>query len=216
MIDGPDCLVLQLPQTKLKERLLRLSGAFLLLLAAAAFLPLHAGTVTLDFEGFSDSTPLTTQYPGLTFQSATILTAGISLNELEFPPHSGTNVVFDDGGPIAISFTSPILSFSGFFTYAEPLVLAAFDATSFQVGSAVSLFSSNLAISGDTGSSPNEVLSVSFAGGISSITITGDPAGGSFVMDDVSYTTAVPEPGSIFLLLSGLAGMLAFRRRNPL
>src|ERR1022692_3582415 len=105
----------------------RLSGAFLLLLAPAALSPLSAGTVTLDFEGFPDSTPLTTQYPGLTFQNATILTAGIGLNELEFPPHSGTNVVFDDGGPISILFDGPVLSFSGYFTYAEPLVLAAFD-----------------------------------------------------------------------------------------
>lgn len=175
--------------------------------------PVRADTLTIDFEGFPDSTSLTTQYPGLTFTNATVITAGISLNEFEFPPHSGVNVVFDDGSPISVNFASPILSFSGFFTYAEPLVLAAFDASSSQVGSAVSLFSSDLALSGDTGSSPNEFLSVSFAGGISSVTITGDPAGGSFVLDDVTYTSAVPEPNSLVLLLTCAGGLLAFRKR---
>lgn len=187
----------------------------LLLLAVAAFLPLHAGTVVLDFEGFSDSTILTTQYPGLTFSNTIILSAGIGLNEFELPPHSGTNVAFDNNGPISISFASPVLSFSGYFTYAEPLTLAGFNAAATEVASATSAFSSNLALSGDLGSTPNEFLQVSFAGGISSVTITGDPGGGSFALDDATITTAdatVPEPGTIFLLLTGTAGLLACRK----
>ena len=195
---------------------MRSFAAILFLLAAAGPASLKADLFT--FEGFPDSTSLTTQYPGLTFQNATILSSGAVgglLNEFEFPPHSGVNVVFDDGGPMSISFASPVLSFSGFFTYAEPLVLAAFDATSSEVGSAVSAFSSNLALSGDTGSSPNEFLQVSFAGGISSVTITGDPGGGSFVLDDASITTptAVPESNSLVLLLTIAVAILAFRRR---
>jgi hypothetical protein len=187
-----------------------------LLLAVAAPAALRAGTVVIDFETFPDGTSLTTQYPGLTFFNTTIITAGISLNEFEFPPYSGTNAAFDDGGPISIAFASPILSFGGYFTYAEPLTLAALDSTSTQVASATSAFSNNEALSGDSGSSPNEFLLVSFAGGVSSVTITGDPGGGSFVMDDVTYTTpeaTVPEPGSIFLLLTGMAGVLAARGR---
>jgi hypothetical protein len=190
-------------------------SAALLLLALAAPAVLTAGTITLDFEGFPDSTSLTTQYPGLTFTNATVITADISLNEFEFPPHSGVNVVFDDGGPMSISFASPVSSFGGYFTYAEPLTLAGFDATNSGVSSATSAFSSNLALSGDLGSTPNEFLQVSFAGGISSVTITGDPGGGSFALDDATITTAdatVPEPGTIFLLLSGAAALLAFRK----
>jgi hypothetical protein len=178
---------------------------------------LDAGTVTLDFEGFPDSTALTNQYPGLTFSNTTVITAGVSLNEFEFPPHSGTNVVFDDGGAISIDFASPILSFSGFFTYTVPLTLAAFDATSAQVASTTSTFSNNLALSGDPGSSPNEFLQVSFASGISSLTITGDPAGGSFVLDDATYGTGsstVPEPGSLALLLSGSMIVAILKRRR--
>ena len=194
---------------------MRSCAAVLLLLAAAGPACLKADITTIDFEGFPDGTSLTTQYPGLTFSNATIITAGISLNEFEFPPHSGSNAAFDDDGPISIAFASPILSFGAYFTYSEPLTLAAFDSTSAQVATALSLFSSNLALSGDSGSSPNEFLQVSFASGISAVTITGDPAGGSFVMDDLTYvtpTTGVPEPGSIFLLLSATACLLACRK----
>jgi hypothetical protein len=140
--------------------------------------------VFIDFETFPDgtpildSTPITTQFPGLTFTNATVITAGISLNEFEFPPHSGTNVVFDDGGPISLSFATPVSSFGGYFTYLEPLTLVGFDTTSTQVASATSAFSSNAALFGDPGSSPNEFLSVAFTGGISSVTITADPLGG--------------------------------------
>lgn len=192
------------------------AGLVLLLVAGLPGL-LDAGTVTLDFEGFPDSTALTNQYPGLTFSNTTVITAGVSLNEFEFPPHSGTNVVFDDGGAISIDFASPILSFSGFFTYTVPLTLAAFDATSAQVASTTSTFSNNLALSGDPGSSPNEFLQVSFASGISSLTITGDPAGGSFVLDDATYGTGsstVPEPGSLALLLSGSMIVAILKRRR--
>ena len=201
---------------------MRSCAAVLVLLAAAGPACLKADIVTIDFETFPDSTPvadstsIATQYPGLTFTNTTVITAGISLNEFEFPPHSGSNVAFDDGGPIAVAFASPILSFGGYFTYAEPLTLLAFDASSTQVAAAASLFSNNEALSGDLGSSPNEFLQVSFASGFSSVTITGDPAGGSFVMDDMTYvtpTTGVPEPGSIFLLLTGTVGLIAIRKR---
>ena len=133
------------------------------------------GDTVITFEGFPDSTILTNQYPGLTFTNAIILSAGISLNEFEFPPHSGTNVAVDNGGPITIDFARPVTSFGGYFTYLEPLTLAAFNASDLQVITASSAFSSNDALFGDTGSSPNEFIDVSAAGGISSVTITGDP-----------------------------------------
>jgi hypothetical protein len=187
--------------------------AFLLLVVAAP-LSLNAGTIVIDFEGFPDSTPITTQFPGLTFSNTTVITAGISLNEFEFPPYSGTNVAFDDGGPISVSFTTQLLSFGGYFTYAEPLTLEGFDAGNNQVASAVSLFSNNEALSGDVGSSPNEFLSIVFAGGISSVTITGDPQGSSFVLDNATVTSAVPEPASTFLVLAAAATLFGVRGKH--
>lgn len=171
-----------------------------------------AQAATIFFDDLNDGDSVTTQYPGLTFTNTVVLTAGIFLNEFEFPPVSGTNVASDDGGPITITFDSPVLSFSGYFTYAVPLTLTAFDSGNNQVGITVSFYSSNLALSGDAGSGPNEYLVVNFAGGFSSLTIAGDALGGSFTMDDVTYTSAVPEPNSLYLLLSGAAGMLGLRR----
>jgi hypothetical protein len=149
------------------------------------------------------------------FSNAIILTAGISLNEFEFPPYSGVNVVSDNNGPMAIQFASPILSFSGYFTYAEPLTLAAFDSLSDQVATATSGYSNNMALSGDAGSSPNEFLQVAFANGISSVTITGDPAGGSFALDDATYTTpgtTVPDPRTFSLLATAFLGLIALKQ----
>src|ERR1019366_8377021 len=95
-----------------------------LALAAPAFLV--AGPITIDFEGLPDSTILTNQYPGVTFSNAVILTAGISLNEFEFPPFSGSNVASDNGGPLSIAFASPATAFGGYFTHTVPLMLRAF------------------------------------------------------------------------------------------
>ena len=172
---------------------------------------LVAGAI-VDFEGLPDGTILSTQYPGLTFSNAIILTAGISLNEFEFPPFSGFNVASDNGGPITIPFASPITTFGGYFTHLGPLTLRAFDIANAQVGLTLSLFSNNLALSGDPGSAPNELLQL-FAGGISSITITGDPAGGSFTLDNAT-TGAVPEPATFSLLLAGSTIVVALRNRR--
>jgi PEP-CTERM motif-containing protein len=176
----------------------------------------QARAATIDFEGLADSTSVSNQYAGLTFANAVIWTAGISLNEFELPPHSGSNVVLDDGAPISIAFATPILNFSAYFTYAVPLSLEAFDAGLNSVAFTNSIFSNNLALSGDPGTSPNDFLQLAFAGGISKVTITGDPFGFSLAMDDVSYTsaaTAVPEPSTFPVLLVGAVGLLARRWR---
>src|SRR5580698_1855718 len=95
---------------------------FLSVLLLFGYQAARADIVTLNFEDFPDGTPIpdstsiTTQFPGLTFTNTTVITAGISLNEFEFPPRSGSNVAFDDGGPITIAFASPTSSFSGYFT----------------------------------------------------------------------------------------------------
>jgi hypothetical protein len=184
-----------------------LAGLLLYLQSGAS-----AATV-IDFESFNDGDILTSQIPGLTFTNTNILSAGISLNEFEFPPYSGSNVASDIGGPITINFASPITSFSGYFTYLEPLTITAFDFSDIQVVSAASAFFSNDALYGDPGSNPNEFLQVSFAAGIASVIIEADPNGGSFVMDDLSYTPAVPEPSSLYLALTGVAALLALRKK---
>jgi hypothetical protein len=174
-------------------------------------LPAYANTIT--FEGLPDSTIITTQYRGLIFSNAIILTAGISLNEFEFPPYSGVNVLSDNGGPMSIVFSVSVSSFGAYFTYAEPLTLMAYNMHNVLVASIASPFSNNEALSGDTGSSPNEFLQLSYTGGISRIVILGDPNGGSFTMDNATYTSTVPEPVTSTLFATGLAFLCYLRRQ---
>jgi hypothetical protein len=178
---------------------------------------------TLGFEGLADGTSVTSQYPGLTFSNATVLTADISLNEFEFPPHSGANVVADLGGPISIDFGTAVSSVSAYFTYTVPLTLTAFNVLNEVVSTAHSQFANNLAClagppcSGDAGSSPNELMIVSSAGGIARVVMMAGPDGSSFAFDDLSYIPAgpaVPEPrqaGPIFVALLVMAARV--RRR---
>ena len=190
---------------------------YVLLVAIALTLPARAWAtpIVIDFESLSELDSVTTQFPGLVFSNATVLTAGSLLNEIELPPHSGVNVVLDDGGPISIAFTSPVLTFGAFFTYAHRLTLSAFDSSSLLLGSVPSTFNNNEAVSGEPGSSPNEFLKFTDALGISSVTIAGDPAGGSFVMDDVTITAlpaTVPEPTTLGLVLGGVVAAVMRRR----
>lgn len=157
-------------------------------------LSLQAHGSTLDFEGLTDGTSLTNQYPGATFSNSIVLMTGISLNEYEFPPHSGAGVVSDNGGALSITFTPPVTNFGGYFTYLKQVTIQGFDASGNPVASVTSAFSSNMAVSGATGSSPKELLQIGAAAGISKITITGDPSGTSFTLDDVSIIPAPTAP----------------------
>lgn len=180
---------------------------------SVATAPASATVVTYDFEGLADSTTIISQFSGLTFSNTIALKAGFSLNEFEFPPRSGDVVVSDDGGAINISFAAPVFSVGGYFTYGSALTLQAFDSSNNLLGVAVaSLFGSNLGLSGDQGSSSNELLSYADIGGaIARVTITGNLLGGSFVMDDlrVDNGNSVPEPQTLLLALALLgAGCL--------
>jgi hypothetical protein len=143
-----------------------------------------------------------------------VLTAGISLNDAEFPPFSGGNVIFDSGGPITINFLNPITDFIAYFTYTTQLTLQAFSG-GVALPAVNSLFSANFVSSGNP---PNELIEISSAAGFDSITITGDPIGGSFVLDNLMYqpgsqtSQSVPEPSTLVLSSVGL-GLLFFMRQ---
>ena len=174
-----------------------------------------AAADTIDFEGLSDLEAVTTQFPGLVFSNALALTSGLlggTLNEIENPPYSGVTVITDDGGPMSITFLAPVLEFSGFLTYNTTLTITAFDAADSVLGSLSSLFNNNQYLSGVPGSSPNELLALSFAQGISRIVIGGSSSGDSFTLDDVT-TSPVPEPGVLTLFLISAALLVGVRRR---
>lgn len=191
---------------------MRCFTAILVLVASAS--PLAATPIIINFDDLADGDSVTTQYNGLTFTNTTVLTSGISLNEFEFPPYSGDNVVFDDGGPISITFGSPVSSFGAYFTYTEALTLTALDSSGGNLGFVSSLFSDNQACLdgppclGDPGSSPNEFIQISLSKPIAQISIQADPGGTSFTMDSLMYTNvspstqSAPEPSTFALVLS--------------
>jgi hypothetical protein len=171
--------------------------------------------VTIDFESLSDSTVINSSYAslGVTFTNAVVATAGISLNEIDFPPHSGSNVSVDALGPITLTFSTPVSAFLGYFTYTEQLSLTGYNAGDQVVASVASLFSANYTSSGNP---PNELIQLDYSGGITQITIAGDIAGGSFAMDDITYTPVnsnpVPEPETFLLLGCSLICLFIFRK----
>ena len=185
-------------------------------LALLLCLPAFCSTIVINFESFADGQTITTQVPGLAFTHTVIAAAGISLSEFDFPPHSGKNVVFDNSAPISIAFSSPVLSFGGYFTYVQRLTLLASGPAVPPIMPVFSKFSNNTGTGGDPGSSPNEFLQASFPGGITSVSITGSLAGGSFAMDDVTLTGApgVPEPTTAVLTLIGLGTFGTWLRRR--
>ena len=175
-----------------------------------------AGAIPISFEDRADAESITNQYDGVQFVNATALMAGLSLNELSFPPQSGSVAVFDDGGPLALLFSDPVSSFSAFFTYTTALTITAFDDASNLLATVTSAFSNNTADGGVAGSSPNELIALNLSSSaISRLMISGFINGGSFVMDDVSFAAAaqVPVTGTLQLMLLPLLAAMMWRRR---
>ena len=157
-------------------------------LGGAGAAPLMAQS--FNFDGFVDSTVLTTQYSGATFANTIVLGAGITLNEFEFPPHSGSNVASDNGGPISIAFASPVRGIAGHFTYSVPLTIQALGSSNNVLATASSSYSDNEVLSGVAGSQANEMLTVSSStANVYKIVIAGGAQGSSFTVDDVSLIT---------------------------
>src|SRR4051794_35485499 len=103
---------------------------FAFLRAVLVCLPLVVSSLAgavIDFENVDNGTPVTNQYSGLVFSGAVVLSAGLDLNEFEYPPHSGSNVLADIGGTISIDFLTAASGFSGYFTYRVPLTMTIFD-----------------------------------------------------------------------------------------
>src|ERR1700733_14644782 len=96
------------------------------ILALFASPVLHAQT-SITFDALNDGDLVTTQYSGLTFSNAKVVTSGFSLTDLDFPSHSGGNAITDASGPISVSFSVPISTFTGYFTHVNPITVTAFD-----------------------------------------------------------------------------------------
>jgi len=158
---------------------------------------------------------------GVLFTNATALKSGAvggSLNEFDFPPHSGVTVVglgtdmsgnsipgTDNTQPMIVTFLAPHTSVSGWVTYTDPLTLKAFD----PAGNLLAILNSSA--SSNLGS--NENFLFAGIGQISSIQISegGSPGSRAFMLDDLQAT---PEPTSLVLLASGVGAVWLRRSRR--
>jgi len=162
----------------------------------------NAKSAVIDFENLAEFTQIKDQYAelGVNFSEMTdsngvptVLVAGSSLNEFDFPPQSGVNAVFDDQGAIVANFDPPVINAGGYFTYIKQVTLTAYDASGDVVGTATSAHSENYVSSENP---QNELLSIDYAFGISRLEILGDPSGLSYVMDSFTFK---PIPQNIIL-----------------
>jgi uncharacterized protein (TIGR03437 family) len=64
------------------------------LITALLFCTVQADADLLHFEGLTSLEQVTTQFPGITFSNTITLTAGISLNEVDFPPQMPAGTSF--------------------------------------------------------------------------------------------------------------------------
>ncbi len=181
----------------------------LLLIFALLFVPITAQALTLDFEDLPEGTPVTDQYGslGLAFEHAITLTAGVNLDDYDYPPHSGSNVLSDNGAPITLTFSTPAAFFSFYTTYGVPLTVTFFDTDGALLEELFSASSSNGLVSGDPGSQPNELITYTDDSGIGAVVMTGAALGQSFVLDDLSVTP-LPEAPSWLCLASALLLLL--------
>src|SRR5207249_704339 len=85
------------------------AAAAMFLLAAAQMATEVARAAPIDFENLPDSQLVQDFYQarGLIFENAISLTAGFSLNEIDFPPHSGSIAIGDNAAPLALNFQQP-------------------------------------------------------------------------------------------------------------
>jgi len=187
---------------------LKLQALTIIAVLALSFPPSLFADPILTFEGFSDLTVITNQYPRVVFNGATILTAGISLNQIDFPPHSGVNVVINSVGPMELVFSPSINYFSGYLTYYNGMTVEGYDVLNNLLDTAIGAYSANFVSSGNP---PNEYLRID-ASGITRVVLTGG-GNNSFVLDDAQFTGAVPEPSTFFLLGAGLGGLALIRRK---
>jgi PEP-CTERM motif len=175
----------------------------------------HADQV-ITFEGYAPGTIFTTQYPGVDFNGATVLTLGAGLNA-QFPPHSGVNVVYNPSGPMSLVFSTPVEYFEGYFTFNDGLEIQAYDSSNTLLSTFTSPCTANY-VGVSATCLPNEFDEVTGAD-ISKVVITGG-SGNNFVLDDAEFsgsvngTSAVPEPASLVLLGTGLLGLVGVARRK--
>jgi hypothetical protein len=174
---------------------------------ACVALPAYAAPI-IDFESLAVDEVVTTQFApdGALFGNAVTLVSGVSLNEIDFPPSSGTNVISGLGsGALGIGIITAAVEVSFQLTTADIAVVSYYDSAS--------------ALIGQTQVAPNlgshTLVQLHAAGApIAGVRIASLATGDAFFLtvDDVQVT--VPEPSAFLALAVGLLPVAAAIRRH--
>jgi N-acetylmuramoyl-L-alanine amidase len=158
--------------------------------------------VTLGFDGLSDLSSNVNDL-GVTFTGATVLRCGASLNCPQFPPYSGSNVIYDAvGGVITATFdsktTGNVKKVSARVTGNRNVTMTAFDKDGVVVGTAQT-GGANF-VGSSTGLPSNILLSIDLKDSKNSIAkVTFRDSGNTYTIDDFSFNgkklVIVIDPG---------------------
>jgi hypothetical protein len=185
-----------------------------LVLLAALFTILPVAPVNaafIDFESLGIDDFVTDQFAaqGILFSNAVTLVAGISLNEIDFPPTSGTNVISGlEFGPLVASMPLGASHVSFQLTTALPAAVRFFDSFDALLGE--SLVAMNLG--------SNTPVAFDSLTPIASVSIGDEMFGQAFFLtvDDFEAVSQAPEPSILALMALGLLpiALRAGRRRK--
>jgi hypothetical protein len=167
-----------------------------------------ASFVSIDFESLALDEFVTTQYADehVLFGNAVTLVAGISLNEVDFPPTSGVNVISGLGaGSLGVAFVQPAHFVAFNITTADTAVARYYDATATLLGQSV--------IDANLGASSRVEFDTS-GQVIAGITIGSLATGHAFFLTLDDFEAAIPEPTSFVVMALGLVPIAAAVRRR--
>jgi hypothetical protein len=185
----------------------RLLSHLALALAAAAVTPLASATV-LNFDDLPDDS-VPANYGGLDWSVGEWFAFGGDQSP-PYTAHSGdvsisSNHDFDEGDSDAVIGLGAGMTFQGAW-------IAGLDGATvtFQLYDHGALVGTSATL--DPSATPTWLAS-GYAGEVDRIVVF-SPAQGSFVLDDVTFAPAVPEPASMTLMFGGLLALAAVARRR--
>jgi hypothetical protein len=209
-------------RSKLSEDIMKsVSLAFAALALVAAAPMAHADVLT--FDDLPDSGYFTSTYHGFSFgnlDSQTNQWFWSNAVDSTYPAHSGTTSVSTDASlfnglaseeAMAITSATPFV-FQGAYFSGPSLTL---DGTPAEISFAL-YDGSNLVYTSAPSAQLGNVSSFiasGYEGDVTGVVVAGPQ--GYYAMDDFTFTAAVPEPGTMVMMLAGLGSLgLAARRRR--